>query len=74
MRQLYRSSAGLGRPDPNLNLDIHDAVTHDQALYRVRILDDPDPFAEKSRDAARSEFASANRGYNEARQLSYALK
>ena len=58
----------------HLNFDIHNAVTHYQAFYMVRILDDPHPFAEKSREAARSEYVGANRRYKEARQLYYALK
>ena len=58
----------------HMNVDIHNAVTHYQAFYMVRILEDPHPYAAKSRDAARSEFEGANRNYNEARQRYYALK
>jgi hypothetical protein len=57
----------------DLNVNIHNAVTHYQAFYMVRILDDPDPFAQKSRDAARSEFIGANSRYNAARRLYHAI-
>lgn len=52
----------------DLNVEIHNAVTHYQAFYMVRILDDPNPYAQKSRDAAKSEFDNANRRYNEAKR------
>jgi hypothetical protein len=51
----------------DLNVDIHNAVTHYQAFYMVRILDDSHPYAEHSRTAARSEFVNGNRRYNDAR-------
>jgi hypothetical protein len=53
----------------DLNVDISNAVTHYQAFYMVRILDESSQFAETSRAAAKSEFVNANRRYEEARRL-----
>lgn len=58
----------------DLNVNVHNAVTHYQAFYMVRLLDDPHPFAQKSRDAARSEFVNANRKYNDARRSYHNIK
>jgi len=57
-----------------LNLGIHNAVTHYQAFYMVRVLDDSHPFAEQSRQAARSEFVNANRRYKEASRSYHRIK
>lgn len=35
---------------------------------------DPNPYAQQSRDAARAEFASANRRYTEAKQLYHRIR
>ena len=58
----------------NLNMDIHNALTHYEAFYLVRILEEPDQFAEKSREAAKNEFANAHRRYQEASRLYRFLK
>ena len=51
----------------DLNLKISNAVTHFDAFYMVRILEEPDQFAAQSRQAAEAELSSALRNYNEAR-------
>jgi hypothetical protein len=53
----------------DLNVDIHNAVTHYQAFYMVRILEEPNQFAETSRTAAKNEFVGGHRRYDEARRL-----
>jgi hypothetical protein len=51
----------------DLNVDINNAVTHYQAFYMVRIIDEPDPRAATTRRAAEAELQGAARRYNEAR-------
>jgi hypothetical protein len=58
----------------DLNVDIHNAVTHYQAFYMVRILEEPNQFAATSREAARNEFIGGRRRFNEASQLYRRLK
>lgn len=53
----------------DLNLDISNAVTKYQAFYMVRILEPPNPYAAKTREAAESELSGATRRYEEARGL-----
>ncbi len=53
----------------NLNVDINNAVTHYQAFYLVRILDDSHPYAAQSRSAAEAELTGASRRSEEARNL-----
>jgi hypothetical protein len=53
----------------SLNVTINNAVTHYQAFYMVRILDDASEFAKKSRAAATAEYEGANRRYEEAARL-----
>lgn len=51
----------------DLNLKISNAVTHYQAFYMVRVLDEPHQFAAQSREAAAAELRAAARRYDEAR-------
>ena len=51
----------------NLNLAISNAVTSYQAFYMVRVLEEPNQFAEQSRQAAASELSKAMRNHDEAR-------
>ena len=53
----------------SLNVDINNAVTHYQAFYMVRILDDSSQFAKESRAAATAEYDGANRRYEDAKRL-----
>ena len=53
----------------DLNVDISNAATKYDAFFMVRILDPPDPFAAKTREAAESELSGATRRYEEARSL-----
>jgi hypothetical protein len=57
-----------------LNLNIHNAVTHYQAFYMVPILTDPDPYAEQSRQSAQHEFDRGNRRYTNASRLFRLIK
>jgi hypothetical protein len=58
----------------DLNVDINNAVTHYQAFYMVRILDESHPYAAQSRSAAEAELAGASRRHEEARSLYRRLK
>ena len=58
----------------DLNVDINNAVTHYQAFYMVRILDESHPYAAQSRTAAEAELTGASRRYEEARSLYRRLK
>ena len=53
----------------DLNVDISNAVTHYQAFYMVRILDESSQFAKESRAAATAEYQGATRRYEEAKRL-----
>lgn len=53
----------------DLNLNIHNAATKYQAFYMVRILDEPNPFAAQSREAAASELGGATSRSENARSL-----
>ena len=50
----------------SLNLDISNAVTHYDAFFMVRILEEPNQFAAQSRSAAESELLGGMRSYSEA--------
>jgi hypothetical protein len=50
----------------SLNVTINNAVTHYEAFYMVRILDEPHEFAAKTREAAEAELRSAVRRSEEA--------
>lgn len=52
----------------DLNIDINNAVSHYQAFYWVRIIEEPDPRAAKTRSAAEAEMLGASRNYEEARR------
>lgn len=54
----------------DLNVDINNALTHYQAFYMVRIIDEPDPRAATTRQAAEAELKGAERRYLEA-SMSY---
>ena len=58
----------------DFNVDVHNAVGHYQAFYMVRILDDSHPYAQKSREAGRSEFVNANRDYTDAKRSDNGIK
>jgi len=45
----------------DLNVDMHNAVSHYQAFYLVRILDNSNPYAATSREAARAEYVGGHR-------------
>jgi hypothetical protein len=51
----------------DLNVKIHNAVTHYEAFYMVRVVDEPEQFAASSRAAAESELRAALRRHDEAR-------
>ena len=53
----------------DLNVRISNSVTHFDAFYMVRVLDEPDPYAATTREAADSELRAAIRNQREA--LSY---
>ena len=57
------------RPLTDLNLNIHNAATKYQAFYMVRILEEPNPFAAQSREAAASELSGATSRSENARSL-----
>ncbi len=58
----------------SLNVDIHNALTHYDAFYMLPILKEPDPFAQKSFDAAKAELDGGHRNYLEASRLYRFLK
>ena len=51
----------------DLNVRISNAVTHYEAFYMVRVVDEPDQFAAQSREAAAAELGAAMRRHEEAR-------
>jgi hypothetical protein len=53
----------------DLNVDINNCVTHYQAFYMLRVLDESHPYAAKSREAAGNEARAARLRYEEARRL-----
>jgi hypothetical protein len=55
------------RPLTDLNMDINNAVTGYSAFYMIRVLEEPHPFAAKTRSAADSELGNATRYYADAR-------
>ena len=57
-----------------MNLTISNAVTHYEAFYMLRVLDEPHPFAAKTREAAESEYRGASRRYQEARSRYRSLR
>lgn len=50
----------------DFNVDVHNAVTHYDAFYMVRIHEEGHQFAATSRQAARAEFDGARRRFTEA--------
>ena len=50
----------------DLNMKISNAVSHFDAFYMIRVLDEPNQFAAKSREAADSELQNAMRRHREA--------
>jgi hypothetical protein len=53
----------------DFNLDVNNAITHYEAFYTIRILDEPSPYAAQSREAAEQEARAAAKRYQEARSL-----
>lgn len=53
----------------DLNVDISNSVTKYQAFYLVDIMDEPHPYAAKTREAAEAELRGAIRRHQEARSL-----
>ena len=53
----------------DLNLNIHNAATKYQAFYMTPILEEPNPFAAQSREAAASELSAATSRSESARSL-----
>jgi hypothetical protein len=51
----------------DMNVSISNAVTHYEAFYMLRMLDEPHPYAAKTREAAEAEYRGATRRYEEAR-------
>jgi hypothetical protein len=51
----------------HLNVTINNAVTHYEAFYMVRILEEPNQFAAQTREAAEIELRAAVRRHEEAR-------
>jgi hypothetical protein len=58
----------------DFNADVSNAMVHYEAFYMVRILEDPNPFAAKSREAAQGEANLAAKRSAEARSLYRRLK
>jgi hypothetical protein len=58
----------------SMNVQISNTVTKYDAFYMIRILDDPNPYAAKSREAAQSELSGAQRAYADARRLYLRLR
>jgi hypothetical protein len=52
----------------DMNVSISNAVTHYEAFYMLRVLDEPHPYAAKTREAAEAEYRGATRNYEEARR------
>ena len=55
-----------------MNLTISNAVY--EAFYLLRVLDEPHPFAAKTREAAESEYRGASQKYREARSTYRSLR
>ena len=51
----------------DINMDVHNAVTHYSAFYMLPIKSEPHPFAAKTREAANAEMLGARRNYLSAR-------
>lgn len=71
---LMKSAGGLDLLDrwndrvlTDLNLDIHNAVTHYDTFYMMPLKEEPHPFAAKMREAAGAEMQGGRRNYLEAR-------
>jgi hypothetical protein len=71
---LMKSAGGLDLLDrwndralTDLNLDIHNAVTHYDTFYLMPIKKEPHPFAAKTREAAAAEMLGGRRNYLSAR-------
>jgi hypothetical protein len=58
----------------DMNLSISNAVTHYEAFYMLRVLDEPHPYAAKTREAAEAEYRGATRNYDEARRTYRSLQ
>ena len=52
----------------DMNVSISNAVTHYEAFYMLRVLEEPHPYAAKTREAAEAEYRGATRRYEEARR------
>jgi hypothetical protein len=53
----------------SLNVQINNAVTKYDAFYMIRILEEPNPYAAQSREAAASELRGAQSAYADAQQI-----
>jgi hypothetical protein len=53
----------------NLNVQINNAVTKYDAFYMIRILEEPNPYAAQSREAAESELRGAQSAYADAQRI-----
>ena len=51
----------------DFNVDVNNAITHYEAFYMMRILDESSPYAAQSREAAQHEASAASARYLEAR-------
>ena len=52
----------------DINMDVHNALSHYTAFYMLPIKSEPDPFAAKTREAATAEMLGARRNYTSARE------
>lgn len=76
VRALMRAAGGRNllerwsdRNLTSLNMQISNAVTKYDAFYMIRILDEPNPYAAKSRRAAESELSGAQSAYADAQRI-----
>ncbi len=74
-RELMRAAGGRNLLErwqdqalTDMNVSISNAVTHYEAFYMLRVLDEPHPYAAKTREAAEAEYRGATRRYEEARR------
>ena len=64
-RKLLERWSDSGLTD--FNVDVNNAITHYEAFYMMRILDESSPYAAQSREAAQHEASAASARYLEAR-------
>jgi hypothetical protein len=76
VRALMRAAGGRNllerwsdRSLTSLNVHINNTVTKYDAFYMIRILEDPNPYAAQSRQAAESELSGAQSAYADARRI-----